>query len=119
MPEEIKYCVVCGELISDLYHNSYHSHIALKYCPACREKRRREQVQAAKKRNRKKRRIQRQTTQWVTDSVIDSELEILGEKQKELQQQQEQIRLLKEENKLLRESNAQLRAQKKTVANLK
>lgn len=110
MPEEIKYCVRCGEAISDLYHNSYHSHIAMKYCPACREEQRKQQVQAAKKRYQKKNRVRQETKQWVADSVIDSELQRLGEKKKELQQQQEQIKLLKEENKLLRESNAQLRA---------
>lgn len=33
----IKYCLRCNEPISDIYHNSYHSHIALKYCEACRK----------------------------------------------------------------------------------
>ena len=48
----IKYCQRCNEPISDIYHNSYHSHIALKYCEACRKVVKKEQDAQAKERYR-------------------------------------------------------------------
>lgn len=75
-----KYCQRCGMPISDIYHNDYYSHIALKYCPTCGKIVRDENVRKAKEKHRKRKMRDRLQAKWSEDTelnaikILDSEL---------------------------------------------
>lgn len=86
MQNSKKYCAMCGALISDLDdpRTDLYRHIALKYCPTCRETAARMSLNARVKRWRER-------------------------KRKKEQYRDEQLELLREENELLRARIAELR----------
>lgn len=75
-----KYCQRCGMPISDIYHNDYYSHIALKYCQTCGKIVRDENVRKSKEKHRKRKMRDRLQAKWSEDAelntikILDSEL---------------------------------------------
>lgn len=105
----IKYCLRCNEPISDIYHNSYHSHIALKYCEACRKVVKKEQDAQAKERYRKRKMNQRLSERWSeeeTYNVIKVTVGELGNAMKK------QLKLTEEKCEALEKELLQERAKK-------
>lgn len=72
MLQKVKYCQRCGEPISDIYHNDYYSHIALKYCPECRKIARSESVRQAKAKYRKRKMRDRLQVKWSEDAELNT-----------------------------------------------
>lgn len=86
MLETVKYCRMCGALISNLDDptTDYYRHIRVKYCPTCRETADHLHGLDRLKRYRQRKKQQNQATA-------------------------DQLRLLQEENELLRQQIAKLR----------
>ena len=104
-----KYCLRCNEPISDIYHNSYHSHIALKYCEACRKEVKKEQDAKAKERYRKRKMNQKLSERWSeeeTNNVIKVTVGELGNAMKK------QLKLTEEKCEALEKELLQERAKK-------
>ncbi len=82
---DIKRCMRCGKIISDVNCNDWYSHIRIEYCDICRKQSDREKtaLRVAKLRERKRRK----------DKFRDKELELL----------QEKVKMLEEENNLIRD----------------
>lgn len=97
---EIKYCEICGKLISDINNpnTDWMSHIRIKYCPECAALRRKmaKRNWASKNTDAKK----------VVDAYLGEYSELMREQIEELK---EQVRLVKEENDLLRKQIIMLR----------
>ena len=101
----IKYCLRCNEPISD----SYHSHIALKYCEACRKVVKKEQDAQAKERYRKRKMNQKLSERWSeeeTYNVIKVTVGELGNAMKK------QLKLTEEKCEALEKELLQERAKK-------
>ncbi len=81
---DIKYCVMCGAMISNVNNADWYSHISVKYCPDCRKKSDRQKT-ALRVYNLRQRKKQK-------DKFRD-----------------EQLELLKVENELLRKKVLMLR----------
>lgn len=89
----IKHCIRCGVLISDVNTADWYSHMSIKYCDFCRRESEREKtaLRVAALRQRKKEK----------DKLRDEQLVIITERNE----------LLKEENELLRKKVLQLRGE--------
>ena len=89
----IKYCLRCNEPISDIYHNSYHSHIALKYCEACRKVVKKEQDAQAKERYRKRKMNQKLAARWSEEETYN----VINAMKRQLKRTEEKCEALEKE----------------------
>ncbi|MDE5772173.1 MAG: hypothetical protein K2I06_11205 [Ruminococcus sp.] len=88
---DVKYCIRCGTMISDVNTADWYSHMSIKYCDFCRRESEREKtaLRVAALRKRKKQK----------DKFRDEQLVIIAERNE----------LLRAENELLRKKVMQLR----------
>lgn len=105
----IKYCQRCNVPISDIYHNSYYSHIALKYCEACRKVVKKEQDAQAKERYRKRKMNQKLSERWSEEETYNTIKITVGELGNAMKKQ---LKLTEEKCEVLEKELLQERAKK-------
>lgn len=113
--QKVKYCQRCGEPISDIYHNSYHSHIALRYCPECRKIARSESVRQAKTKYRKRKMRDRLQAKWSEDADLNTIKVLDGQLTKTLK---ELLTLTEQKCDILQKELMQERAKNRTENNV-
>lgn len=106
----VKYCKICGLEIADTSVDSQGRFNAKMYCDECRMKQDRANRKAAKKRYEEKKKLKKLKEQWAGWDSVHTQIELFGEKEKELSAQRQLTRGVQEEARLLKKSNARLRA---------
>lgn len=107
-----KYCQICGIECADSEYDSPARFRAVKYCDKCRLTQYKKARAEADRRYKDGKKLEQCQKKWAGWKSVSLELEMIGEKERELRMMRKQNQLREEETDLLHESIAQLRAKK-------